>query len=76
MLSSNQNAAGGLHTEQSANGLGTIYDTLKYEKSIDILAMLLLGFGFLMVFVRKHGFGSILAEFAAASWYMKSPGPI
>jgi ammonium transporter Rh len=34
-----------------------------YEKSIDVLVMLLVGFGFLMVFVRKYGFTSITATF-------------
>ena len=46
---------------------GTILDSLKYEKSIHILAMLLVGFGFLMVFVRKHGFSSITATFLVVS---------
>lgn len=67
MLSPNQNVAGDLLAEESANGLGTIYDSLKYEKSISILAMLLVGFGFLMVFVRKHGFSSITATFLVVS---------
>ena len=34
---------------------GTIFDTLRYNRSIHILAMLLLGFGFLMVVIRGHG---------------------
>ncbi len=34
-----------------------------YEKSINILAMLLIGFGFLMVFVRKYGYSSVTATF-------------
>lgn len=45
----------------------TIVDSLKYEKSIQILAMLLVGFGFLMVFVRKHGFTSVTATFLMVS---------
>ena len=45
----------------------TIYDSLKYEKSIHVLAMLLLGFGFLMVFIRKHGFSSVTATFLVVS---------
>ena len=45
----------------------TIFDTLKYERSIQILAMLLVGFGFLMVFVRNHGYTSITATFLAVS---------
>lgn len=44
-----------------------IWDSLKYEKSIHILAMLMVGFGFLMVFVRKHGFSSITATFMVVS---------
>lgn len=46
---------------------GTIVDTLKYGRSIHILAMLLVGFGFLMVFVRKHGYSSITATFIVVS---------
>ncbi|MEG2000478.1 MAG: ammonium transporter [Evtepia sp.] len=45
----------------------TIFDTLKYNRSIHVLAMLLLGFGFLMVFVRKHGFSSITATLLVVS---------
>jgi ammonium transporter Rh len=52
---------------EPGEALGNIYDSLKYEKSIHVLAMLLVGFGFLMVFVRKHGFSSITATFLAVS---------
>lgn len=34
-----------------------------YEKSIHIMVMLLMGFGFLMVFVRKYGYTSITATY-------------
>ena len=34
-----------------------------YEKSIDVLLMLLIGFGFLMVFVRRYGYTSITTTF-------------
>lgn len=51
----------------SSIGFGPVIDSLKYEKSIHILAMLLVGFGFLMVFVRKHGFSSITATFMVVS---------
>ena len=34
-----------------------------YEKSIDVLVMLLIGFGFLMVFVKKYGYTSVTATF-------------
>lgn len=45
----------------------TIFETLKYNQSIHVLAMLLLGFGFLMVFVRNHGFSSITATLLVTS---------
>jgi ammonium transporter Rh len=34
-----------------------------YEKSINIFTMLLIGFGFLMVFARKYGYTSVTATF-------------
>ncbi len=45
----------------------TIFDTLQYGRSIHVLAMLLLGFGFLMCFVRGHGFSSITATLLVVS---------
>ncbi len=45
----------------------TIFDTITYAKSIHILAMLLVGFGFLMVFLRGHEFSSLTATFLAVS---------
>ena len=45
----------------------TIFDTLCYNRLIHILAMLLLGFGFLMVVVRGHGYSSITATLLAVS---------
>lgn len=58
------NAAGG-QSVSADNAL--IFDTLQYGRSIHILAMLLVGFGFLMVFVRKHGYSSITATFLVVS---------
>ncbi|MGE5422861.1 MAG: ammonium transporter [Ignavibacteriales bacterium] len=71
----NHNVAAGMnainlqatHSSADSTGLGTVYDTLKYGRSIHILAMLLVGFGFLMVFVRKHGYSSITATFLVVS---------
>jgi ammonium transporter Rh len=34
-----------------------------YEKSIDVLVMLLIGFGFLMVFVKKYGYTSLTSTY-------------
>ncbi len=52
---------------QNSSQYSTIFDTLKYERSIHILAMLLVGFGFLMAFVRNHGYTSITATFLVVS---------
>jgi ammonium transporter Rh len=41
-----------------ATVLSAIRDVQQYNFSIHILAMLLVGFGFLMVFVKKYGFGA------------------
>ena len=38
-----------------------------YEKSIHILVMLLMGFGFLMVFVRKYGYTSVTVTYLAVA---------
>jgi len=71
----NHNVASGMNiiaahnadTSVSPGEMATVYDTLKYGRSIHILAMLLVGFGFLMVFVRKHGYSSITATFLVVS---------
>lgn len=52
---------------QNSIQYSTIFDTLKYERSIHILAMLLVGFGFLMAFVRNHGYTSLTATFLVVS---------
>ena len=52
---------------QVSRQTSTIFDTLKYERSIDVLAMLLVGFGFLMVFIRNHGYTSLTATFLVVS---------
>ena len=57
--------AAGTQTVSSDNAI--IFDTLQYGRSIDILAMLLVGFGFLMVFVRKQGYSSLTATFLVVS---------
>ena len=47
--------------------LSTLTDVQKYYRAIHIMAMLLLGFGFLMVFVRKYGRSAITATFLLVS---------
>ena len=39
---------------QEANLVTNILEIQQYERAIHIMAMLLIGFGFLMVFVRKY----------------------
>lgn len=60
-------AINGTPNLSSGPDITNIYDTFKYGRSIHILAMLLVGFGFLMVFVRKHGYSSITATFLVVS---------
>ena len=46
---------------------GSIVDVQKYERSIQIMAMLLVGFGFLMVFLRNYGRSALTATFLLVS---------
>jgi ammonium transporter Rh len=46
---------------------GTVVDVQKYDRSIQVMAMLLLGFGFLMVFLRKYGRSALTATFLLVS---------
>ncbi|WP_084145895.1 ammonium transporter family protein [Anaerovorax odorimutans] len=56
MLSSNTNAV--------VNGTSeVIHQVQQYDFAIAILAMLLLGFGFLMVFIRNYGFSAITGTY-------------
>lgn len=41
----------------------SILDVLKYDRAIQIMAMLLVGFGFLMVFLRRYGRSALTATF-------------
>ncbi|MCF6158493.1 MAG: DUF1349 domain-containing protein [wastewater metagenome] len=42
-------------------------EVAKYGKSIHVMAMLMVGFGFLMVFVRRYGYGAVTATYIAVS---------
>src|SRR4030067_2290119 len=48
-------------------GITVAENEFMYEKSIHILVMLMVGFGFLMVFVRKYGYTSITATYLAVA---------
>lgn len=56
-----------VNTEALTPEAKTIFDSVTYGKSIHILAMLMVGFGFLMVFIRKHEYSSLTATFLAVS---------
>jgi ammonium transporter Rh len=45
----------------------SVVDALKYFRAIDVMAMLLLGFGFLMVFVRGYGRSALTATYLLVS---------
>ena len=47
--------------------LSSLADALKYVRAIDVMAMLLLGFGFLMVFVRGYGRSALTATYLLVS---------
>lgn len=53
--------------EGQGNVLGSVLDDQRYNKAIHIMAMLILGFGFLMVFVRKYGRSALTATFLLVS---------
>src|SRR4030042_4918767 len=48
-------------------GAAVAENEFMYEKSIHILVMLMVGFGFLMVFVRKYGYTSVTSTYLAVA---------
>jgi len=62
LISSNAQAQG-----VSSETIANLTDVQKYYRAIHIMAMLLLGFGFLMVFVRKYGRSALTATFLLVS---------
>ena len=53
----------GMETSQ----ISSILEVQEYNRAIHIMAMLLLGFGFLMVFVKKYGRSALTATFLLVS---------
>jgi ammonium transporter Rh len=53
-------------TTESTN-ISSILQFQQYDRAIHIMAMLLIGFGFLMVFVRKYGRSALTATFLLVS---------
>jgi ammonium transporter Rh len=58
--------AGASETATGSLAAGVI-DDQRYNRAIHIMAMLLIGFGFLMVFVRKYGRSALTATFLLVS---------
>jgi ammonium transporter Rh len=52
---------------EAASGEAAIVDVLKYGRAIHIMAMLLVGFGFLMVFVKRYGRSALTATYLLVS---------
>ena len=50
-------------TDNLAGLAGLVRETQQYNFSIGILAMLLVGFGFLMVFIKNYGFSAITGTY-------------
>ncbi|WP_347273110.1 DUF1349 domain-containing protein [Candidatus Kuenenia sp.] len=63
-----------------ASAVEELLEVNKYNKSIHVMAMLMVGFGFLMVYVKRYGWGSVTATYIAVSFvipyymYLKSKG--
>jgi len=53
--------------EMPGPAIAALSDVQKYERAIHIMAMLLVGFGFLMVFVKKYGRSAITATYLLVS---------
>ncbi|HBG04905.1 MAG: ammonium transporter [Geobacteraceae bacterium GWC2_58_44] len=53
--------------ESPATNLTELTDVQKYNRAIHIMAMLLVGFGFLMVFVKRYGRSAITATYLLVS---------
>ncbi len=51
----------------ACNEMASIVEVQKYARSIHIMAMLLMGFGFLMVFVKKYGRSALTATYLLVS---------
>ena len=47
--------------------LASVVEVQKYNRSIHVMAMLLVGFGFLMVFVKRYGLSTVTATYLVVS---------
>jgi len=53
--------------EIQKTNISTIFEIQQYNRAIHIMAMLLIGFGFLMVFIKKYGRSALTATFLLVS---------
>ena len=53
--------------QTQSSELSSLQDVQMYNRSIHIMAMLLVGFGFLMVFVKKYGRSAVTATYLLVS---------
>jgi ammonium transporter Rh len=53
--------------ETEVNNYTSMLEVQQYERAIHIMAMLLIGFGFLMVFIKKYGRSALTATFLLVS---------
>ncbi|MGB8227366.1 MAG: hypothetical protein WCE45_10975 [Sedimentisphaerales bacterium] len=54
-------------SQGQSSELSSLIDVQRYNRSIHIMAMLLVGFGFLMVFVKKYGRSAVTATYLLVS---------
>jgi len=59
--------ASGFAQEIESSHISSILEVQQYNRAIHIMAMLLVGFGFLMVFVKKYGRSALTATFLLVS---------
>ncbi len=60
-------AQGEGHGSGVSRAMEDFLELAKYGKAIHVMAMLMVGFGFLMVFVKKYGYGAVTATYIAVS---------
>ncbi len=54
-------------SSEGGDALESVINVQKYNRAIQIMAMLLVGFGFLMVFVKKYGRSAVTATYLLVS---------
>jgi len=61
-------SGGGIYAQEAEiNNFSSILQVQQYDRAIHIMAMLLIGFGFLMVFIKKYGRSALTATFLLVS---------